>query len=92
MKLNTDKLAMVPRESAASAAHKALNGISTLPPEEQMAGAAILFYVLCHRNGLTGASMHDLGEKLIRPNPFHRTANVQIEALQDFAGFDHPTD
>lgn len=90
-KLNTDKLSMIQRERAASAAHLALNAIQTLTPEEQMAGVAILFFVLCNRNGLTGSSMHDMGDKLIRPNPFHRSANVQIEALQDFAGFDHPT-
>ena len=91
MKLNTDRLAMLPRDRAAAVAHQVLNPISTLTPEEQMAGAAVLFYVLCHRNGLTGADMHSMAERMIRPQPFHRKGNVQIEALQDFAGFTHPT-
>lgn len=91
MKLDRDKLFMLPREKAAEGAHLALNPIQALPPHEQLAAAAVLFFVLANRNGIEGEELYHLGRKLIERQPHHRTANIQIEALQDFAGFAHPT-
>lgn len=91
MKLNRDKLFMVTREAAANGAHLALNPIQDLPPHEQLASVAVLYYVLAHRNIIDGHELYALGEKLIRPQRDHKTANIQVEALQDFAGFAHPT-
>lgn len=91
MKLDRDKLFMIPREKAAEGAHLALNPIQALAPHEQLAASAVLFFVLANRNGISGEELYHLGRKLIERQPHHKIANVQIEALQDFAGFVHPT-
>lgn len=90
-KLDRDKLFQTNRAVAANGAQAALHPIQELPPHEQLAAVSVLFHVLCMHTGVAAREAHDLGEKLIRPEPFHRTANIQIEALQDFAGYNHPT-
>lgn len=91
MNFDRDKLFMVTREAAANGAHLALNPIQSLPPHEQVAAAAALLFVMAERNKLDGEDLFNLGRKLIEPQPHHRTANVQVAALQDFAGYKHPT-
>lgn len=88
-KLNRDRLFMITREKAATAAFALLDRIQDLSPEEQVAGMSVLFFAVCQRNGITGAEAHDLGEKLLRPQKFHRVANIQLETIQDFAGYTH---
>lgn len=82
---NRDKLNMISRGRAAEVTHSALFPINDLPAHEQITAVAVLFAVLTSRFGLDPHETFKLGHKLLRPEPFHRTANVQMEALEDFA-------
>jgi hypothetical protein len=44
-----DSLAMVGKDSAARAAFRALDSLQTLPPAEQVAGAAVLLWLVAAR-------------------------------------------
>lgn len=85
--LDGDKLAMVPRIQAASAAHLALFGIQDERPEVMVMGAAVLFTALCHRCGLDPEALHTMGRRvLLADQDFHRETNDSLQSLRDFAG------
>lgn len=77
---------MTPRDDAASAAFQALDGLQRFTPEEQLAGAALLFSALRTRCGLDPFDLSQLGDRLLAPEAFHDKANWQLEALRDYAG------
>lgn len=84
--LSKDRLAMLPRGTAARAAHQALNGLQREPPEVMVAGAALLFAAIVNRCGLDPQEMHHLGLRMMRDQEAHKLDNDSLQSLRDFAG------
>lgn len=85
-KLDRDKVAMFPRDVAASLAHRALVPLNRLEGEALVVAMAILFAGVCHRVQLDPQEVHALGLKMLRDQPNHRQANDALQSLKDFAG------
>ncbi len=81
-----DRLHMLPRDVAARGAMVLLNAIQDEPPEVAMASVAVLFACWCARVGMDPHDAHSLGVRMMRPERFHRKADIQMEVLRDFAG------
>lgn len=78
---------MLPRDTAVVAAHNALRPVSTMEPEEMVAGVSVLFAAVCNRVGLDPEDMHKLGMKMMTtPQPHHDKGNKLLQSLRDFAG------
>lgn len=84
--LDKDRLYMLPREDAITAAHLALDTLQRLSPEEMMAGMAVLFYSTCNRCGVDPADMHTMGRRVVTHQAHHDKANKALQSLRDFAG------
>lgn len=85
---DADRMAMLPIHKVADAALHVLNPMQELSPEEQVAGAAVLFATVCKRVGVTGAGMWDFAERVLNAPIKAETAQGQntLQALKDFAG------
>ncbi len=84
--LDKDRLYMIPREDAITAAHEALDRLQRMEPEEMMAGMAVLFSAVCSRCQVDPHDMHTMGTRLLKPQPMHDKGNKAVESLRDFAG------
>lgn len=79
-------LQMVSRDEVAHVAHAMLFPANHHKGELLVAGAAVLFAVMAERSGLDPHDLYSLGRKILTdPSQFHHQANVQMEALRDFA-------
>lgn len=83
-----DRLHMLPLSGIADATMATLHPIQTLSPEEQMAGAAVLFATVCKRVGVSGQDMWEFAERVLTypPKPEDRVAQNTMRAIRDFAG------
>lgn len=81
-----DRLKLVSRDKAAEGAMLVLDRIQTAPPEVQVASVGILFAAWCKRLGLDPHDIYQQGVKMMTPEFGHRTANIHLEVLRDFAG------
>lgn len=79
-------MTQLPRQKVADAAWTALDALQKLSPEEQLAGAALLFAVMCKRTGVDPHDIHEMALRVYRPDPLHRRANASLEALRDYVG------
>jgi hypothetical protein len=84
--INRDRLLMIPRDQAAVAAHALLHPVQGLTPEQQVAGAAVLFAAICARIGEDPQALYQLGNRILRDENFHVKGNVQMQVLRDYAG------
>ncbi len=85
--LDSDKLAMVPRDKATSAAHLSLFQVQDLPPEEAVLGTAVLYRVLCERSGKDPEDLYRMaGRVLDAPEDGDRPTDNSLQSLKDFAG------
>lgn len=86
--LDRDKLFMVPQLTAAAAAHEALFPLQALPPEDALAGIAVLFVAFTARCGVDPQDLHTFGARLLRDRNLaeDKVASNSLMALRDFAG------
>ena len=84
-----DRLMMLPRDHAAKLVHQMLEPVNNLPPHEQVGAISLLFATFVQRFGIDPEEAHAIGLKMLRPEPFHRKGNAQIEALEAYAGMQH---
>ena len=83
---SSDRLAMVNRMAAVDAANLALSAVQDLPPEEMVAGIAILFAATMQRTQQDPFACHVMARRLMRDvEQFHRT-NSAVQSLLDFVG------
>lgn len=86
--LDRDKLAMVPRDAAARAAHLALFQLQDIAdPEEQTLGVAVLFAAMCLRTYTDPASLYAMGTRVLTaPAEGDRPTDDALQSLRDFIG------
>lgn len=81
-----DRLMLTPRDEAMKGAMALLDRIQNEAPEIGMAAASIMFAAFCRRVRMNPQEAHQLGLRLLTPEPFHQKGNIVGEVLQDFAG------
>lgn len=75
------------RDDAAYAAHAMLDPVNDRKPVEMVAATALLFATVSERVGMDPEELYSLGRRMLHHHdPHHDKANVQLEALRDFAG------
>lgn len=84
--LDKDRLYMLPREDAVTAAHMGLDALQRMDPEDMVAGMAVLFSAVCSRCQLSPADMHTMGTRMLTDQRHHDKANKALQSLRDFAG------
>ncbi len=85
VKLNKDRLYMLPREQVATDALTILDPIGGEPAHRQLAAVAMVFNVLCSRFGVDPADMHAYAGRVLRDQQFHKKGNAQVDALIAYA-------
>lgn len=85
-RMDRDKINSANRDKAAANAHAMLDPVNNQGGEDIIAAGAVLFAVLSARSGLSAQELHSMGSRILKAERFHDKANVQLEALQDFAG------
>lgn len=79
------RLKMLSRQKAANAANLALFQLQDLTPEEQVAGAAVLFWVLAKKTGLDPETLHTMAGRIVNePVEGDTTTNNAVHSLRDF--------
>lgn len=83
-----DRMKMLPLHTVADAALLVLHPMQEMSPEEQVAGAAVLFATVCKRVGVSGQGMWDFAERVLNAPIKAETRQGQntLMALRDFAG------
>lgn len=85
-RLDQDALSLMSRDTVAFDVHGVLDRLSHLRPENQVAAVATLFAAVCERYSGSPQDLHQFGRRVLGADqPFHQKANVQMEALRDFA-------
>ena len=84
--LDRDRMSLLPREVAMTGATAALDGVQNDEPEAQVLAIATLFAGVCLRTGSNPEHLFEMGRRVLTPEPFHRGANTQGEALRDYVG------
>lgn len=85
-RIDPTQLHMVSRDRVAGAVHALLHGAHSDKGEVILAASAVLFVVMAERYGLNAEDLYHLGRKVLYADePHHDKANVQLEALRDFA-------
>lgn len=85
-RFDRDRLNMVPRDAAMTKAFEMLNAVQGEKMELQVAAVSALFAAYTSRLRLDPYGAFHLGQKIQRPERFHREANNQQDALEDFIG------
>lgn len=80
-----DRLALVSRDAAATAAFAMLDKVQNEAPELAYASIAVLFAAMSQRLGVDPEDGHHIGVRMLRADPFHQKANAQMDALDDLA-------
>lgn len=62
--MNTDKLHCINPQRAIQAAYTAVDALQVLQPHEQLAGAAVLLYVMAHQTGQDISHLISLAERV----------------------------
>jgi len=74
------------RNKVADAANLALFQLQDKTPEEQLAGAALLFAVLCEKTGTDPEAAHTMAQRILRaPDEGDFRTGNNLQALRDFA-------
>ena len=76
---------MVARDAGANAAFAMLDKVQEERPELAMVAVSMLFATLAHRFMLDPHDLYTQATNMLRHQPGHRTANAQVEALDDLA-------
>lgn len=85
--LEAYQLGMVNRDHAARIAMKALDRVQTYDPVGMVMGSALLFAAMCERCGLDAGETYRMAQRILNNDEaFHQRANIQVQALKDFAG------
>lgn len=85
-RIDQDKLSLISRDQVAYDAHLMLDSLRNLKGERQVAAIATLFAVVIERYSGSPQDLYSFGRKILGADePFHDKANVQLEALRDFA-------
>lgn len=72
------------REKAIDAAQRALDGVQRDTPEEIVMAFAVAFAAVCKQAQLSPHDVYQIGEKVLRHDPFHKRSNDSIQSLRDF--------
>lgn len=86
IELNADLINSASRDETARLAFAALTPIQEQKPHLQVFAVALLFSALCHRLSLDPQEMHHKAMRMMRDEDFHHKANVQLDAIREFAG------
>ena len=86
IELNADALNSASRDDIARLAFGALTPIQEQQPHLQVFAVALLFAAYCNRLSLDPQEMHHKAMRMMRDQEFHHKANVQLDAMRDFAG------
>lgn len=89
IKLDRDRLAMVPRLHAMNVAMTALFPIQDWEggPEEMVLGMGTLFAALCLKTGCDPKDLHDMGKRvLLAPVDGDHVTENSAQVLKDFLG------
>ena len=81
-----ERYLMLPRDAVAHMAHRALQPLNRMESEPLVAAIAMIFAVLCKRTGMSPQEAHDIALRQLVDEPHHTKANLQVQALRDFAG------
>jgi hypothetical protein len=85
-RIDTDVLALMSRDTVAFDAHQLFDALRNHKGEQIVAAVAVAFAVVAERYGGTPEGLHDYGRRILfAENAFHDKANVQLEALRDYA-------
>ncbi len=83
--LDKTKLMMIPRDHAARAAHLALYQLQDETPEEIVAGAALMFTVVCAKCNVDPASMVEMARRILSaPDEGDHVTGNSLQVLKDF--------
>lgn len=84
--LDKDKLYLIERETALRKASEMLDRVQNDSPEEVVAGAALVFALVCARLRLDPHDMHTFAKRVMEDQRFHLKANSAMQSLKDYAG------
>jgi hypothetical protein len=85
-RIDRDKLNTLKRERITATSFSMLNQIRDEPGELLLASVATAFAAMCERYAEDPEELFRMGQKILRPEPHHDKANVQLEAFREFCG------